>query len=255
MRNAAGKLARCLTVAVVAWAGDAAASSPVDRSLNLRAGQFELGLGLGLAHHDPYWDLGVGINFELGYGITNQLELRFRSGLGLGAPGRNTRADRWGRAVNPITHNDGNDTISNPDVGIRVNLVRGGTAEIALDGRVQLPIDGPAGIITGAPIALRLNPSFRLDTGAFLALRFFDDLATDVILPFHFWFKLGGGTFLGPMTGLEFQNDGSTRVPLGFGVGTPLAYDADLRFWVYFPDVRGGGSRLWGLGGGLYVDF
>lgn len=254
MRNAAGKLAHGLgLIVLVAWAGEAAAASPADRSLNLRDGQFELGLGLGLAHNRE-WDLGLGINMELGYGITPRLELRFRTGLGLGNPGRNTRADRWGRAVNPITHNDGNDTIANPDVGVRINLVRGATAEIALDGRVQLPIDGPAGIITGVPIAIRLG-DFRLDIGGFLAMRFYDDLAVDVILPAHFWFMLGGGTFLGPMTGLEFQNDGGTRVPLGLGVGTPLAYDADLRFWVYFPNVRGGSSDYWGLGGGLYVDF
>ena len=254
MRNAAGEMIRALCfVTVLGSAGVAAATSPVDRSLNLKGGQFELGLGLGLAH-SPVWDLGLGINMELGYGITPKLELRFRTGIGLGRPGRNTRADRWGRAVNPITHNDGDDTIANPDLGIRLNLVRGGTAELALDGRVQLPLDGPAGIITGLPIALRLG-DFRLDTGGFLAMRFYDDLAVDVILPFHFWFNVGGGTFIGPMTGVEFQNDGGTRVPLGFGVGTPLAYDADLRFWFYFPNVRGGGSEYWGLGGGLYVDF
>jgi hypothetical protein len=247
-------LALALGLATLGGAATAEAATFINRGLNLPNGQFELGLGLGLGHRSPIGYNGLGLNFELGYGLTSALELRARSGIRFGQAGRSTDADAYGRAVETETYNLGGKSLANPDIGLRFNLVRGGTAEIALDARIQIPVDPPLGLIVGLPVALHLG-RLRLDTGLHIPMRFHDSGTTiDISVPIHLWIKLKGGTFVGPMTGVIWQNDADTRVPFGLGVGTPLAYDADLRFWLLFRDVDQG-SNDFGVGGGLYVQF
>ena len=78
----------------------------------------------------------------------------------------------------------------------------------------------------------------------------------DISIPLHFWISVNRNTFLGPMTGLYFYDGGGRRVPFGFGVGSSIAYDAEVRFWLLFPDIRqDDGAKNFGLGVGLYVLF
>ena len=234
----------------------AGATSPASRSLNLGAGTFELGLGAGIGHRDPPDYNGFGLNFELGYGITPTLELRVRSGLRFGVAGRVTDADRYGRPVETETYNLGDDSLANPEVGLRFNLVRGGTAEIALDGKLYLPISGSVGVMVGLPVALHLGPRLRLDTGLFIPIIFSSPTYNEISLPLHLWIKLQGGSFVGPLTGVVFPSSRGKRVPLGIGFGTALSYDADVRFWLLSEDVsHEGSSKNFGVGIGLYVTF
>jgi hypothetical protein len=249
-------LAATSALALSLAASPASATSPVGRSLNLGAGVFELGLGAGIGHREPVDYTGLGLNFELGYGITPVLELRIRSGLRFGTAGEVTDADRYGRPVETETYNLGDGAIANPEIGLRFNLVRGGTAEIALDGKIYLPVDGDFGILIGVPLALHLGSRLRLDTGMFVPIVLANETYNEVSIPLHLWIKLQGGSFVGPMTGVIFPSHGGKRVPFGIGAGTALSYDADLRFWLLFEDVShdGGGKNL-GAGAGLYVTF
>jgi hypothetical protein len=251
-----GPLAALLGLGVWLAAGPAAATSPVGRSLNLSANTFELGLGAGIGHREPIDYTGLGLNFELGYGINSSLELRVRSGLRFGEAGRATDADRYGRPVETETYNLGSESIANPEVGLRFSLVRGGTAEIALDAKIYLPISGSFGVMVGLPVALHLGPRLRFDTGLFVPIIFSDPTYNEVSIPLHLWIKLQGSSFVGPITGVVFHSSGGKSVPLGIGVGTALSYDADLRFWLLAEDVsHEGGTKNLGAGVGLYVTF
>jgi hypothetical protein len=234
----------------------AQAASFINRGLTLPASTFELGLGLGFAHLDAIDYTGLGVNMELGYGISPKLELRLRTGLRFGTEGRVTNADYFGHPVETESYNPGFETLRNPEIGLRIDLVSGGTAELALDTRLYLPVDGDFGFLFGVPIALHLGSRVRLDTGVFIPIILADDTNMAISLPLHLWFRLDGGTFLGPMTGVVFHDGGGESVPFGIGAGTSLAYDADLRFWLLFPNIDDGGADdYWGTGVGLYVTF
>jgi hypothetical protein len=235
----------------------ASAASYASRPVNLPNGVFELGLGLGIAHAEfgPSTDYtGLGVNLEVGYGLNSRLELRFRTGLRFGDDGRITDADYFGRPVQTETHRHlGGETLANPELGLRFSLDRGGTAEVALDTRLIIPVDGDVGVLIGIPLALHLQ-RIRLDTGLYIPITFTDNTQVDFSIPLHLWIRLDSGTFLGPMTGVYFHDGGDESVPFGIGAGTSLAYDADLRFWFLFPDVDVA-SDWWGTGVGLYVTF
>jgi hypothetical protein len=236
----------------------AAAHSHFARSLTLSGSTFELGLGLGLGHLDIAERTGLGINLELGYGITSALELRFRTGLRLGENGRFTDADYYGRPFYTETYNLGADTIANPQVGLRFMLARGGTLEVALDLHAILPLQGVTGFLIGAPLALRLGERLRIDTGLFVPIFLTEPETTfDISIPVHIWIRVNPSTVVGPLTGAYFyDHGGGKRVPLGFGVGTSISYDAEVRFWLLFPDINHSGTKKnFGLGAGLYVLF
>jgi hypothetical protein len=238
---------------IISVAAPARATSYANRSLNLPNGVMELGLGLGVGHSEPIDYTGLGVNMELGYGLNSRLELRFRTGLRFGEEGRITQADYFGRPVETETWNLGFETLANPELGLRFSLERGGTAEVALDTRLMIPVDGDVGLLFGIPVALHLS-RVRLDTGIYVPIIFNDDnTRVHVSIPLHLWIRLDSGTFLGPITGIRFYDGGGESVPFGVGVGTPLAYDADLRFWFLFPDIDD--SDDWGTGVGLYVTF
>jgi len=240
-----------------AFARPAWAHSFAQRSLTLPSSAFELGLGLGLAHRSVADYTGLGINLEVGYGLSSTLELRFRTGLRLGESARVIDADYFGRPVETETYNLGNETVANPQLGLRFQVIRGPAVEIGLDTHAIVPLDGDFGLLLGVPIVLCLGDRLRLDTGIFLPIVFADPgTRVDISLPFHVWIKVNPGLFLGPITGVYFYDGGGRRVPFGFGVGSSLSYDAEVRFWLLFPDVREDrGARNFGLGVGLYVLF
>lgn len=236
------------------WARPAQAASFINRGLTVPSDSFELGLGLGLSHHDAIDYTGLGVNIELAYGLSSKLELRFRTGLRFGTEGRVTGADYYGHPVETESFNPGFETLRNPELGLRIDLVGGGTAELALDTRIYLPVDGEFGFLFGIPVALHLGSRVRLDTGIFIPILLYDNTIVDVSVPINLWFRVGGGTFFGPMTGIYFHDNGGESVRFGVGAGTSLAYDADLRFWLLFPDVDNA-DQFFGAGVGLYVTF
>jgi hypothetical protein len=234
-----------------------ASAGYISDGMNLRRDTFELGLGLGYGHRDVSGYDGLGINLELGYGLTSSVELRLRTGLRFGDAGRATQADLYGRPVETETYNSGYDTLANPEIGLLFNLVRGGSAEIGLDARLTLPLYGNLGLLLGLPINLRLGSAARLDTGIYLPIVFSDpDTRIDLSVPLRLYFRLGGGNFLGPIVGIYRPEGGGSIVPFGLGGGASIAYDAEVRFWMMFADISNdGGAKNFGLGAGLYVDF
>ena len=64
-------VASAALLSILSFARPAAAHSFPDQRLTLRGSTFEMGLGLGLGHLDVADYTGLGINLELGYGITS----------------------------------------------------------------------------------------------------------------------------------------------------------------------------------------
>ena len=257
----AATLAISIITALAALApAPAQARTFINQGLNLPGNTAELGLGVGIGHRDAIDYTGLGLNLEFGYGLRSDIELRFRTGLRFGDEGKITQADYFGRPVESETafYNLGFDTLANPELGLRFNLTRRGTAEIAFDARAYLPVDGDFGLMLGLPVALHFS-TLRLDTGLFIPFTFDDDDDDNYnyfSIPLHLWIRLSEGSFFGPMTGIRFHDGGGESVPLGIGAGTSLAYDADLRFWFLFPDIsEDAGAKNFGLGLGLYVTF
>lgn len=233
-----------------------AQASYMGRGLTLSRSQWELGLGLGLGREPNI--LGLGLNLELGYGLTSSTEMRLRTGMRFGSEGRHTQADRYGRPYETETYHTGSDSIANPEVGFRFLLTRGGgTVELALDARFMLPVGSDLGLLFGVPLSLRLGPSFRLDTGLFVPFQLNDgDRSTILSFPLHFYFRLGSGTSLGILTGIQYYDGHRETIPLGFAIGRQVTWDAELRLWILFPDVsHQGAARVFGGGAGLYVTF
>jgi hypothetical protein len=252
-------LIRSGLVAVIALCAGVrpAAAGFVGRSLTLGNSRAELDLGAGLGRVPD--ELGIGFNLELGYGLTSELDLRVRTGLRVGYDGRATDADIYGRPFETETYNPGGDTLANPEIGLLWSLTHGHTAQIGFDARVMLPVGSNISFLVGLPIRLHFARA-RLDTGVFVPIFFHDhdgDRKTNAIfsVPLHLWFQTSGGLYLGPVTGVRFH-DGGSDVPLGLGIGAPLSGDADLRFWLLFPDVSHSGSaKTFGAGVAISVMF
>jgi hypothetical protein len=242
---------------LTSYARPAAAHSFAQRSLTLPASAFELGLGLGLGHRSVADRTGIGVNLEIGYGLSSSLELRLRTGLRPGEAAPIVRADYFGRPVETETYNLGSDTIANPQLGLRFLLLRAHPLELGLDAHAILPLSGRFGLLLGLPLNVRLGERLRLDTGLFLPIVFNDPGTTvDISIPVHVWIKVNPSLFLGPITGVYLYDSGGRSVPFGVGVGSSLSYDAEVRFWLLFPDIREDrGARNFGLGVGLYVLF
>lgn len=250
-------LAACAAL-VLLGAAPARASSFVGRGLTLPRSAFELGLGAGIGRTDIPDSTGLGVNMELGYGISSNLELRLRTSLRFGYDGRVTEADYYARPVETETMHDlGSTSLSNPEIGLRFVLARSRTVDLGFDARIYLPLSGDLRMLLGVPLALRLGDRLRIDTGIFFPIYFNDpDTRVDVSVPLHFWFRLDSGTFLGPITGIYHHDGGGDSVPFGFGVGTSISYDAEVRFWLLFPDIdHDRGAKTFGAGVGIYVMF
>jgi hypothetical protein len=238
-------------LAPVGFAAGAPDLTPVNRPLNLPQNTAELGLGAGFGHRSPDGDNGLGLNLELGYGLLPRLEVNLRTGLRFAEAGRAVKADEYGRPVETETHNAGHATVANPEVRLRMHLVRRQKFELALDAGAQLPVDAPGGAVVGLPLAVRFSPRVRLDSGVFLPVRFYDDPAVDVSLPLHLWIQLTDGSFAAPITGLVWQNDAEPRIPFGLALAFSLLPTTELSAWFLFRDLNA--STRDDVGGGLAV--
>jgi hypothetical protein len=258
------RLAPLLTLglAVIAVARPAQAAAPwIYRSITLPRGEVSLDLGVGLGREPDGPDsnrTGLGMNLEVAAGVTHELELGFRTGFRFDADGRFTEADRYGRAFDTETYDAGNDSVANPELHLRWAVARGSAAQLGLEARAILPFAAGTrfGLVFALPISLRAG-LVRIDTGLYVPVIFTDPTTTVISVPIHLWIQATSSFWLGPIFGIKVINEsGGTRdeYPLGFGFGTMLRHNVDLRAWFLFPHINGdAAARSWG--GGLAFQF
>lgn len=217
----------------------------------------DVGLGVG------YYDFGgsrtgLGMNLEGALGVTERLELGFRTGLRFGGAGRATGADGFGRTLWTETYGTGGDSVANPELRVRWVAYSGSVAEVGLDGRVFLPIENGTrfGMMFGVPLAFHVTDILRIDTGAYIPIVFQPGGRTfnGLTLPGYFWFQTSEKLWLGPMAQLRFLDNGSGvhdgHLLLGFGLGYQVASSVDLKTMLLFPTVDDGLGRHFGVGFG-----
>ena len=225
-------------------------------------GEVAVNFGLGMGR-DPGLPTrgtvtGYGLNLEIAGGLGRHMELGLRTGVRMGADGRYTQADRYGRTFDTETYGTAFETFANPELRLRGALISGGAAELGLEGRAYLPIESGSrfGFMLAVPIMLRLG-IVRIDTGVFVPMWLEGPDVVIVSVPAAVWFQVSSSFWLGPLFGLrvtKVANASDDTYPFGFGMGTMLSYAVDLRGWVWFPDISGSQpSRA--FGGGLGLEF
>ena len=240
-----------------------AASQWVFRGLTLPRGDVALGFGLGLGHEpiDANRSItGFGMNLEIAFGVTHELELGLRTGFGLGDDGDATRADRYGRPFETETYGTGTDRVANPELRMTWAVAQGSTVQLGLEGRVYLPIERNTrvGVMFALPLRLRLGAA-RIDTGVYVPILFYDPTRSAISFPLHLWIQASRTLWLGPLLGVRIVNQGGgshNEYPLGFGLGVTLQSAIDLRTWFLFPDISGdAAARRFGAGVALQIRF
>jgi hypothetical protein len=261
-RAAAFALALVLTLVTGASRADAAAAW-VFRGLTLPRGAVELDLGLGVGHVPDGPDrsvTGTGLNLEIAFGISHELELGLRTGVRVGGDGELTQADSYGRPFDTETYGTGHDSLANPELRLRWAVAQGSLVQLGLETRAYLPIENGTrvGVMFALPLRLRLG-AVRVDTGIYVPLLFYDQTRSAISFPLHIWLQASRTMWLGPLLGVRIVNDnpGShTDYPLGFGLGVALTGGIDLRTWILFPDISGdAAARRFGAGVALQIRF
>lgn len=259
------------TLAPLAFAASAPAAPPfVDRDITLPRHDWAFDFGVGLGIDDATRAnsrTGVGLNLEMGVGLTDHVELGVRTGVRGGDDGAATRADQYGRLFDRETFATGSATFANPEVRVRGALLRGGVAEVALEGRVVLPAERGTrtGVEVGVPLAFHAGRIVRIDTGVFIPVEFYDPTAVGVHFPIAVWFQPTARLWLGPIAGLRFIHHHEnlvapgvnpdfdrTDLELGFGLGYSITRSIDFKTTVLNRSLNNGnGVRDIGVGAGL----
>lgn len=249
------------------WASVLSVASPsmaaprwVERSITLPRHDWAFDVGLGIGHLDaPDPPTGVGLNLEMAVAVTRHLELGLRDGFRFGPEGRATRADEYGRLFDRQTFGTNHDDVANPEFRMRGALVDGEVVELALEGRVALPIEQGSEVALqfGMPLWFHLGHSVRLDTGVYVPVAFYDPTLVSVSAPLDVWIQCTRTLWLGPMTGVRAVHQGQfdrTDVSLGFGLGYSLGRAVDLKTMALAPGINHErGARNFGLGIGIQV--
>jgi hypothetical protein len=255
-----------VAVAVVALGVDGAraqaAPAWIVRGLTLPRGDVSLDVGLGLGH-EPIDDnrsiTGTGMNLEIAFGVSHEVELGLRIGPRFGADGEATQADRYGRPFDTETYGTGTGAVANPELRLRWAVAQGSTVKLGLEARAYLPIENNTrvGVMFALPLRLRLG-SVRIDTGVYVPVLFYDPTRTTVSFPLHLWIQASRTLWLGPLLGVRIvsNNGGHDEYPLGFGLGVAMTGAIDLRTWILFPDISGNAAaRRFGAGVALQIRF
>lgn len=122
----------------------------------------------------------------------------------------------------------------------RFSLVRG-DLNVAAQITLQLPTDADFAMGLGAPMELRLSPSLRLQTGAELEI-VFDPAIISLDIPAALNFDVTPGFFMGPRSGLYFDDFSELTINLGAQVGGDVGRGLTLTGsfnWPRFVDTRG----------------
>jgi hypothetical protein len=262
-------LALVALVALLLTATPASAAGRwVDRSITLPRLVFAGDVGLGLAHlRSPpgVKDLtGAGMNLEAAIGVTDSVELGFRTGFRFGDEGKATRADEFGRTLFTETYGTRFDAVADPELRVRWAAYSGRVVEVGLDGRFYMPVEtgSRAGIMLGVPLTFHIADFMRLDTGLYIPLVFDDPASTVISIPGYFWFQASNRVWLGPMIGYRHVDPGGRPNPpshddflIGFGVGYQVASAVDLKWWFLIPRVNTADNEPRLYGGGFGVQF
>jgi hypothetical protein len=252
-----------IATAVVALAAPRAHAAPefVYRSLTLPRGDIALDLGLGYGHApiDANRSVdGFGMNLEIAGGVTHDLELGFRTGVRFDDGGQATQADRYGRPFETEAYGTRFDRVANPELRMTWTVARGAIPQIGLEARAYLPFEDGShfGVMFGVPLALRLG-IVRIDTGLYVPIIFENPTTSAVSIPLHLWIQASPTFWLGPLLGLRIESPhGHDAYPLGFGFGSALSRQIDLRAWFLFPDMnQDEAARTFGVGVGLQIRF
>jgi hypothetical protein len=253
------RLAISLLALLVLPASQAAAAAPfVARDLVLPHGDVAFDFGLGMAHIPPPQSTnGFGLNLELTFGLARDVQLGLRTGFRLDVEGRYTRADNYGRLFETETYGTGVDRTANPEISALWAIARGAHAELGLKLAVYLPMESGTrfGMMVALPVALH-GSSLRLDTGVYVPV-IFDPSYTTISVPAHLWIQLTPRFWMGPLFGMRVvTNGGGASYPFGFGLGSMLNSDVDLRGWIMFPDLnRDQAARTFGASVSLQFRF
>jgi hypothetical protein len=239
-----------------------AAPAWIFRGLTLPRGDVALDLGLGLGHEplDANRSVtGSGMNLEIAFGVSHELELGLRTGARFGADGEFTQADRYGRTFDTETYGTRRDALANPELRLRWAVAQGSLLKLGLEVRAYLPTESGSriGFMFGLPLRLRLGPA-RIDTGIYVPVIFYDPTQSKISFPLHIWLQASRTLWLGPLLGVRLSNSGGggTEYPFGFGLGVAMASVIDLRAWILFPDISGdAAARRFGAGVGLQIRF
>ncbi len=243
------------------WSAAARAEAPwVWRGLVVPHGQIAFDIGGGLGHvPDPNGGTGFGLNLELKAGVAPRLELGIRTGIRADDLGRRTAADEYGRAFDTETYGTNGDTVANPELHLEWAVARGPAAELGLELAAYLPIEGGSrfGMLFALPLALHAA-SIRIDTGLYVPILFYDHTYT-VSIPIDLWIQATRTFWLGPLFGMRFAHQGNARgesFPFGFGIGSEIAPNADLRAWFLFRDISADeAARTFGAGLAFEIRF
>ncbi len=247
-----------ILIAISIASGARSAPPWVERPITLPRHDVSFDVGFGLlstAPPDPATRrTGPGLDFELGVGITQHLELGVRAGVRLGEQGTDLHGDEAGRIFDRQTFDGQYQRWANPEVRLRGSLLHGRVAELALEGRLVLPFSGHLGALFGMPLAFHAGNSVRVDTGVFVPVIFDEPTFTGFNVPVDVWIQATRTLFLGPMTGVRIvdfgrQDRSRTDVSLGFGLGVALDRAIDLKTMGLFPRINGeGGARTFEAG-------
>jgi hypothetical protein len=239
-----------------------AASEWIYRPLTLPRGDIALDFGLGFGHEPNQaggsFD-GFGLNLEIAGGVTHDLELGLRTGFRLDNDGQVTRADRYGRPFETETYGTNADRVANPELRLRWTVARGSNVLLGLGTRAYLPIEQNSrfGLMFEMPVVFRVG-TVRIDTGLYVPIIFAEPRTTTAVsIPVHLWIQASSTFWLGPLFGLRIENpSGHDAYPLGFGLGSALSRQIDLRAWFLFPDMnQDHAARTFGAGVALQIRF
>jgi hypothetical protein len=243
----------------------ASAAAPfIYRGVVLPSHDVAIDVGIGYGHEPLPGDRshgGFGLNLEIKGSPTWDLELGLRTGVRFDGDARDVQADYYARPLETETYGTGHETMANPEFHLRWAVARGSVVQLGLEGRAYLPIEANTyfGVMFGMPLWFRLA-SVRFDTGLYVPIIFAEPNTRTVIsVPLHMWIQASSTFWLGPMTGFRIVNNNpgsDTQVPLGFGLGSMLARNIDLKGWFLFPDMsRAQAARWWGTGVALQIRF
>jgi hypothetical protein len=178
-----------------------------------------------------------------------------RTGFRFSDEARRSSADVYGRMFDTETYGVGGDVVANPEIALRGQVVAGDVIEVGLEGRVMLPFNAGVGLLFGVPLALHIGRVARLDSGVFVPVLFYEpETRTAVSIPVHLWLQASDSFWIGPMTGVVFENnppDHRTRVPFGVGLGYSASRALDFKAQLFFRDVNSTPREAWGFGVGI----
>jgi hypothetical protein len=230
----------------------------VDRHLTLPPGDWAFNFGIGIGHVPaPRDDTAVGFNLEMAVAI-DRVELGVRTGLRAGDEAeRSIAPDGYGRLFDRQYFDGGTGVAADPEVRVRVAILRGPVADLAVEGRVIVPVSSNnAGVEPGLPLAFHFGRRVRLDTGVWLPIVAGEALPVGISAPLDLWFQITHRLWLGPMTGVVIApvgaNPSTADWSLGFGLGYQFSHAFDFKTMFLFPALNQD-SRVFGTGAGIEV--